>query len=69
MLPVALVVVALLAGIWLGGRHPGWLPDPVRSSVATALPAFLPAFALEGVSADPLRRSRRRVALPTRSRR
>jgi carboxyl-terminal processing protease len=33
VLPVALGVVALLAGIWLGGRHPGWLPDPVRSSV------------------------------------
>jgi carboxyl-terminal processing protease len=33
VLPVALGVVALLAGIWLGGRHPGWLPGPVRSSV------------------------------------
>jgi carboxyl-terminal processing protease len=29
----ALVVVVLLAGVWLGGRHPDWLPSPVRSAV------------------------------------
>jgi carboxyl-terminal processing protease len=34
-LPVALaaLVLALLAfGIWVGGRHPGWLPGPVRAA-------------------------------------
>jgi carboxyl-terminal processing protease len=35
-LPVALgaLVLALLAfGIWVGGRHPGWLPGPVRAAL------------------------------------
>ena len=29
----ALGVLLVLAGIWVGGRHPGWLPDPVRSAL------------------------------------
>ncbi|HSD79308.1 MAG TPA: PDZ domain-containing protein, partial [Solirubrobacteraceae bacterium] len=29
----ALVLVVLALGVWLGGRHPGWLPGPVRSAL------------------------------------
>src|SRR3954466_3844442 len=27
------MVLLLLLGIWLGGRHPGWLPGPVRGAL------------------------------------
>jgi carboxyl-terminal processing protease len=30
---VALVVVVLLLGAWVGGRHSGWLPGPLRSAL------------------------------------
>jgi carboxyl-terminal processing protease len=30
---VALMILLLLFGIWVGGRHPGWLPGPVRSAL------------------------------------
>jgi carboxyl-terminal processing protease len=30
---VALVVVVLLLGTWLGGRHSDWLPGPVRNAL------------------------------------
>jgi carboxyl-terminal processing protease len=31
---VAVAVLALLAfGVWLGGRHPGWLPGPLRAAL------------------------------------
>jgi carboxyl-terminal processing protease len=29
----ALMVVLLVFGIWVGGRHPGWLPGPVRGAL------------------------------------
>jgi carboxyl-terminal processing protease len=29
----ALLVALLVFGIWVGGRHPGWLPGPVRSAL------------------------------------
>jgi carboxyl-terminal processing protease len=29
----ALVVAVLVAGLWVGGRHPGWLPGPVRDAL------------------------------------
>jgi carboxyl-terminal processing protease len=29
----ALVLVLLAFGIWVGGRHPGWLPGPVRNAL------------------------------------
>ena len=30
-LPAAILIVVLALGLWIGGRHPGWLPGPVRS--------------------------------------
>ena len=27
------MVVLLVFGIWLGGRHPGWLPGPLRGAL------------------------------------
>jgi carboxyl-terminal processing protease len=30
-LPALLLIVVLALGLWVGGRHPGWLPGPVRS--------------------------------------
>jgi hypothetical protein len=30
---VALVVVLLVLGAWVGGRHSDWLPGPVRSAL------------------------------------
>jgi carboxyl-terminal processing protease len=32
-LAVLSVLVLLALGLWVGGRHPDWLPDPVRSAV------------------------------------
>src|SRR3954454_18948951 len=29
----ALMVLLLVFGIWVGGRHPGWLPGPVRGAL------------------------------------
>jgi len=29
--PVVGLLVVLILGLWIGGRHPGWLPGPVRS--------------------------------------
>jgi carboxyl-terminal processing protease len=30
---VAAVVVVLVLGVWVGGRHPDWLPGPLRSAL------------------------------------
>jgi carboxyl-terminal processing protease len=44
-------VLALLAfGIWLGGRHPGWLPGPVRAALVGDTHAAVVREAIDDVS-------------------
>jgi carboxyl-terminal processing protease len=33
VLPVVIGLVVLALGVWVGGRHPGWLPGPVRTAL------------------------------------
>jgi carboxyl-terminal processing protease len=52
-LPVALaaLVLALLAfGIWVGGRHPGWLPGPVRAALVGDAQSAVVREAIDDVS-------------------
>jgi carboxyl-terminal processing protease len=52
-LPVALgvLVLALLAfGVWVGGRHPGWLPGPVRGVLVGDTSSLVVREAIDDVS-------------------
>ena len=33
LLTALAAVLLLLAGVWIGGRHPGWLPGPMRAAL------------------------------------
>src|SRR3954468_15094170 len=50
------MVLLLVFGIWVGGRHPGWLPGPVRGALVGDTSALVVREAIDDVSRTYYRR-------------
>ena len=52
LLAALLVLVVLALGAWIGGRHPGWLPSPLRGTIAGDQSTAVVREAIDRIHAD-----------------